>query len=111
MVKVFSFCVYGNLKKYCNGLIENLKIIERDYVDFEVWVYHGNDVHIRFLLNIKSQFPKVKLIPILHERTANLTIYRFFPIDDEKVNIMFVRDADSRIHKRDQWCINEFIIS
>jgi hypothetical protein len=27
------------------------------------------------------------------------------------VEIMFVRDADSRINERDEWCIREFIQS
>jgi len=36
---------------------------------------------------------------------------RFKPIDIVDVNVMFVRDADSRIHDRDLWAINEFINS
>lgn len=36
---------------------------------------------------------------------------RFKPIDDPDVEILFVRDADSRINARDEWCIREFIQS
>lgn len=38
-------------------------------------------------------------------------IHRFFPIDDPDVDIMFVRDADSRIHSRDRWAIRQFLES
>lgn len=37
---------------------------------------------------------------------------RFFLLEDEvDVDIMIVRDADSRIHERDQFCIDHFIKS
>ena len=36
---------------------------------------------------------------------------RFKPIDDQEVEIMLVRDADSRINERDEWCIRQFIRS
>jgi len=38
-------------------------------------------------------------------------VHRFFPIDDPNVEIMMVRDADSRIHWRDRWAINQFVNS
>jgi hypothetical protein len=37
--------------------------------------------------------------------------YRFFPIDNEDVDIMFSRDIDSRINERDIWTMYEFIKS
>jgi len=36
---------------------------------------------------------------------------RFTAIDEPNVEITMVRDADSRINKRDEWCIREFITS
>ena len=36
-------------------------------------------------------------------------IERFYAIDDPDVEIMFVRDADSHIHWKDRWAINQFI--
>jgi hypothetical protein len=34
---------------------------------------------------------------------------RFFAIDDPDVEIMMVRDADSHVHWKDRWAINEFL--
>jgi hypothetical protein len=34
---------------------------------------------------------------------------RFFAIDDEDVEIMMVRDADSHVHWKDRWAINDFL--
>jgi len=36
---------------------------------------------------------------------------KFFFLDDDKVEILFIRDADSRIEERDRWCINQFLQS
>ena len=35
-------------------------------------------------------------------------IHRFFAIDEPGVELMMVRDADSRIHWRDRWAIRQF---
>ncbi len=36
---------------------------------------------------------------------------RFKPMDDPDIEIMLVRDSDSRINERDEWCIQDFIKS
>ena len=36
---------------------------------------------------------------------------RFYPIDEPDVDLLFSRDADSRINERDQFVISEFIKS
>jgi hypothetical protein len=38
-------------------------------------------------------------------------VWRFFAIDDPRVESMHVRDADSRCHIRDRWCIDQFMNS
>ena len=38
-------------------------------------------------------------------------VWRFFAIDEPGVETMHVRDADSRCHIRDRWCINQFMKS
>jgi GR25 family glycosyltransferase involved in LPS biosynthesis len=109
MTKVFSFCIYGNQKKYCQGLIENIELIKDYYPDFEVWIYGGVNVPSSYIDQYKS-YDNVKYIET-NKSGASLMSYRFFPIDDDNVEIMFSRDADSRINSRDRWCIDEFIKS
>jgi len=106
-VKVFSFCIYGTNKKYCQGLIENIKIIQNNYPDFEVWIYGGFDVPVEYV-NKYHQFTNVRYIELPYN-DLTLMYYRFMPIDNSNVELCFIRDADSRIGERDQWCINQFI--
>jgi hypothetical protein len=38
-------------------------------------------------------------------------VYRFLPVTDPTYDVVCVRDADSRIHERDRWCIDHFLDS
>lgn len=109
MSKVFSFCLYGSLEKYCRGMLENIKLIDEYFSDFEIWIYLGSDVPESYLEQYK-EFPKVKLIQT-SETGADLMCYRYFPIDDPNVEYAFFRDADSRIKERDRWCIHNFMVN
>jgi len=105
-MKVISFCIYGSNDKYCKGLDENLKLIQSNLPDYNVFVYVGNDVPSNWLEQYKT-YEFVKLIytnRIGHDNMIN----RFFAIDQENVDIAIIRDADSRLHERDIWCIKQF---
>ena len=108
MTKVFSFCLYGSNPKYNVGMIENIKIINKMFNDWFIYIYYNN-VPIDDLEKMQ-ELQNVVLIKSKYDN-ANTTLDRFIPIDDPNVEIMFVRDADSRIHDRDIWAIKQFIES
>lgn len=106
---VFSYCIYGSDPKYCRGMIKNLEQIKTLFPTFETWIHCGNDVPIDYIEKYKS-FNNVKLI--FHSETGGrLMSYRFFSIDYPNVSLMIIRDADSRFHYRDIWCIRSFMSS
>jgi hypothetical protein len=109
MVKIFSFCIYGEKKKYCQGLIENIKLIQNKYPDFEVHIVCSNNVPNDYVAQY-IEYPNVKLNIVPHDG-ARLMAHRFFPINTEKLEYFFSRDADSRINDRDDWCIKRFMES
>jgi len=107
-MNVFSFCLYGGAPKYVKGMFENIKLIQEYYPTWKVYIY-WNSVEELTLTQLRS-FSNVVLVP--SEYTGNQTMLdRFKPIDDPSVESMFVRDADSRIHERDRWCIDKFMKS
>lgn len=106
---VFSFCLYGQpCYKYYTGLLENLEIISKHYPEWKVFVYTGADVPGSFIDTLRSKGARVFMIP---KTGPIMMMYRFLAIDEPGVDAMLVRDADSRIHMRDRWAINEFISS
>jgi hypothetical protein len=104
MVKVFSFCLYGSKDKYVKGLLKNIELISAEFPDFEIWVYIGDDVPYL------PSFDNVKYIHTGVNGHENM-FYRFFPIDDDSVEVAIVRDADSRVYSRDVRFIREFLAS
>lgn len=108
-MKIFSFALFGNNKKYCQGLIENLRIINEYYPEYHTFIAIGNTVPYGYLYQIAC-FNNVHMTyyPFSSMVLAN---FRFFPIDDPEVELCFVRDSDSRINERDRCAIDEFIRS
>jgi len=109
MVNVFSFVIYGNEKKYTHGLLTNIRLIQNKYPSWETWIYYGSDV-TESTLSLYREYINVKFIAT--DVNGFLTkFFRYFPIDDDSVDICIIRDADSRVNERDEFCINEFLNS
>lgn len=110
MVNVFSFCLYGpENPRYHEGLMENLQIIRQYFPNWRVFVYVGADITEERIQSILS-YPQVILRKTEKLGAPNM-IDRFFAIDEPGVDIMFVRDADSRVHWKDRWAIQQFLKS
>ena len=106
-MKVFSFCLYGNKPKYITGMHENIKIISGIFPDWKIIIYYEEET-----TDIKPFERYSNVILRKGQYTGNqMMLDRFKPIDDQEVEIMLVRDADSRINERDEWCIREFMKS
>lgn len=109
-MRAFSFCLYGpQTTKYHGGMLENLKIIQQHFPDWAVYIYLGADVTSLFVAKL-LRYPQVRLRHIGASGSI-LMMYRFLAIDEPDVELMVVRDADSRVHMRDRWAIGEFIAS
>jgi hypothetical protein len=110
MVNAFSFCLYGtDTRLYHRGFLENLELVKRYYPGWIVYVYLGTDVAPEF----REYFLRDPIIRVRDTGTtgAVLMIHRFFAIDEPDVDVCFFRDADSRIHWKDRWAINDFMRS
>jgi hypothetical protein len=108
MVNAFSFCLYGpDNPKYYNGLLENIFLAGKYFPDWKVYVYYGPDVTEQTIDHLKVCSSVV--LRETGEYGAINMIHRFYAIDEPGVDLMMVRDADSRIHWKDRWAIREFL--
>lgn len=97
-MKVVSFCLYGTDDKYRVGLEKNLALMPAGY---EMWVYVGSDVTVDYDL------PGARIIRC--DTTGQRMMFeRMNALDHPDVEIVFFRDADSRILERDLWCMRKF---
>ena len=108
MVNVISFCLYGPYNpKYYIGLLENIFLIGKYFPDWKVYIYYAPDVTEQMVNHLKA------CSSVLLRETDELgpinMIHRFYAIDEPGVDLMLVRDADSRVHWKDRWAIREFV--
>jgi hypothetical protein len=106
--RVFSYCLYGNQKKYCLGMVRNLEQIQTLFPYYQVFIYLGNDVPQEYIDRYKT-FNNVTLIQ-KDFTGGRMMAYRYFILEND-FDAIFVRDADSRFGDRDIWCINHFLKS
>lgn len=108
MVNVFSFCLYGPYNvRYYPGLLENIFLAGKYFPTWKVYIYYAPDVDESMINQLKG-CSSVVLIET-HELGAINMVHRFFAIDEPDVDLMMVRDADSRIHWKDRWAIRDFM--
>jgi hypothetical protein len=92
---------------YYTGLLENIVLIQTHFPDAYIYVYIGNDVPDSFIIELRVR--KNVILRFTKEIGPRNMIHRFFAIDEPEVDVMFVRDADSRVHWKDRWAIREFL--
>jgi len=110
MVNAFSFCLYGpKNERYYLGMQQNVLLALKHFPTWKVYVYVGPDVDPE-MVNWLHAYPNVVLRETGVTGALNM-IHRFYAIDDPDVDLMMVRDADSRIHWKDRWAIQEFVAS
>lgn len=88
-------------------MIQNVQLIGYHYPDWKVYIYVSPDVDQGFIKQI-SDYSNVVIKPTGKIGVIN-RIERLFAIDEPDVETMFVRDADSRVHWKDRWAINDFL--
>lgn len=103
--RVISFCLWGNESRYIVGLKENLKLVEKYYPDFTVYVYVGQEYE--FLKHEKCKVI-VKNGDVVNE-SKKCMLWRLEPIMDETVDVFISRDVDTRIQLREVMAVREWL--
>jgi len=110
MKKVIAFCLYGNLDRYCLGMLENIEIINNKYKDWVIYIYY-NDIPEDILIILKSKSNTTLIECQSNGYKWEGMFWRFYPLDLTDIDIFLSRDADSRISDREMNLVNEWIES
>lgn len=109
MKKIISFSLYGSDLKYSNGVVCNIELANIIYPGWICRIYHDNSISTNVLSNLKN-YQNVELVDMSDNNKFEM-MWRFLAIDDDDVDIMIVRDADSRLSYREKKCVDIFIES
>ena len=101
---------HQNKNMYINGAYENLRLQKEKeiYSDWTIRIYYNNTVSKEVIDKLKNL--GAELIDMSGSNLPGM-FWRFLPINDKDVDIFIVRDVDSRISKREEITVNEFIKS
>lgn len=101
---------------YCNGAIRNMEIqmnegIFKDWI-FRIFIDDSVPLHVQSklksmgaeLINMTNVY-----VPESYEKRYPGMYWRFLPMDDPSVDVFIVRDVDSRINKRDELAVNDWL--
>ena len=111
MKKVISFSLWGDSPFYNVGAIRNAELALEFYPDWVCYYYVGNDVPADTITQLKS-FDHVKVIE-MNKSSENFkgTLWRFYTVSEQDVDIMISRDVDCRLSQREADAVNEWLDS
>ena len=107
MEKIISFSLYGNNSIYCNGAIENAKLIPKIYGDDWKIIFYIRDVPEKVINELKEL--NCHIIDMNNSDIKNGRLHRFLSINEN--NIVMIRDCDSIVTIREKMMVNEFLNS
>jgi GR25 family glycosyltransferase involved in LPS biosynthesis len=110
----FSFCIYGTKSIYYEGLIKNLDTIANIEPQPTVLIGYSDDILEEYKTKYEA-YAFVKMLKIDKEFGESIMCSRLLQLDtiqtEHNKAYVFCRDADSRVSKRDIWCMQSFIDS
>ena len=109
MKKILSFSLYGDKPIFNVGCIENAKLHKNFFTDWVMRVYCNNSVPEETLTELKKY--DVEIVILDQDTNYFASMWRFHPYSEPGVSHFISRDADSRISKRDECAVNQWIES
>lgn len=109
-MNLVSYSVWGNDPFYCEGLVENVPLIREYYPGYNMRVYHDN----KLPKEIKERLQKEGVQLVEKEIKRGLwegSFWRFLAAEDKDVEILLLRDADSRVNAREAAAVEEWLES
>lgn len=102
---VLSFCLFGSDPRYLVGMERNLALAPKIYPGWDVIVYVGDD------LPLKVADSLVAHATISTCTGMNPMLARFKAAEDREHTHFLIRDADSRLSRRERLAVDEWLAS
>jgi hypothetical protein len=109
--RVISFSLYGDKKHYIIGAFRNAEDAVDLYPGWECWFYVDTESVNRDVIQKLSEYPHVRVIEKRMSQSPKARMWRFEAIDSPEVELMISRDTDTKILKREQLAVEEWIQS
>ena len=116
MKKIISFSIWGNIRLYCIGAIKNAILAKKFFPGWICRFYYDKSVpkvvidHLKKLDNTELHFIEKESGGKIYKDNGQFgMLWRFFPFNDDDVEIWMARDIDSRLSEYEAEEINKFL--
>ncbi len=110
MKKVITFSLFGDNYKYLGGILCNIELAKIIYPEWICRIYYDDSVPENTVKEM-GQHPNVEIYRMEKTTRCQSLMWRYLAIDDEDVEVMISRDADSRLSYREKKCVDIFMES
>ena len=110
MKKIISFSLWGNNPIYTQGAIRNAELAKEVYPDWICRYYVGKSTPNDIIEKLKY-FDNTEVIEMDNDGDWTGMFWRFYPAGENDVDVVIVRDCDSRLNNRERDAVNEWLNS
>jgi hypothetical protein len=107
--RIISFSLYGDNPKYQKGALDNLRLAHELYPGWTCRFHVSQGISPSIVCKLKEEGGEV--ITKIRKDGVHGTFWRFLPASDRELDILLVRDIDSRLSKREVLAVQEWIKS
>lgn len=105
-MKILSYSLFGDEEFYRKGLLANIDLAEKLFPEYKVRVYACDKLPGEYLDRVASR-RNVDLRLRTSAYKFNGLIWRMEPLNED-VELVLVRDVDTRLSSRDRWVADHF---
>lgn len=106
--RLISFSLWGDGPKYCVGAVRNAELAADLYPGWTCRFYLGGSVPAATRAALGS-LPNVELVELAEPGDWRAMLWRFRPAFEEHDAIVLVRDADSRLSRRERAAVDDWL--
>jgi protein O-GlcNAc transferase len=110
MKKIISFSLWGDNPVYTQGAIRNAELAKEIYSDWICRYYIGKSTPNNIIESLRN-FDNTEVIEMDNEGDWTGMFWRFYPAGEDDVDVVIVRDCDSRLNNREKEAVNEWLNS
>jgi len=106
-MKIISFCLWGDNPKYLTGALKNADLAHHLYEGWQCRFYCNKDVP-KDVIGRLSEKPNVEVRIEAGNSDWTFSTKRFFPMSEENIERIIIRDTDSRIGPREVAAVKQW---
>ena len=112
MMNVVSFSLWGDNPKYTTGAIKNAQLASIWYRGWQYRFYCDVDTVPEVVMDKLSSLPNTHVIKMSASKEPHWSMFwRFYAAEDQGVDCVVFRDADSRITQRESMAVQAWVSS